>query len=94
MIAMVTKVTIHFLVTFVTKITNIPMVTFAIILTNVSKVHWLLWLHERARSFFFLLIFRILFLSVFNTFYTHPLICYLFALRSCNCVIAFRFLIN
>jgi hypothetical protein len=26
--------------------------------------------------------------------YTHSLICYLFSLRSCNCVIAFRFLIN
>ena len=53
MITMVTKVTIHFLVTFVTKTTNTPMVTFAIILTNVSNVHWLIWLHERARSFFF-----------------------------------------
>jgi len=68
MIAIVINVTIHFLVTFVTKITNLPMVTFAIILANVSNVQWLIWLRERVTSFFSLLIFRILFLSVFNTF--------------------------
>ena len=34
MIAMVIKVTIHFLVTFLTKITNLPMFTFAVILNT------------------------------------------------------------
>jgi hypothetical protein len=67
MIAMVINVTIHFPVTFVTKITNLPMVAFAIIRTNVSNVQWLRWLRDHVRSFFFLLIFSILFLSVFNT---------------------------
>jgi hypothetical protein len=37
-------------------------------LPRLSNVQWLIWLRERARSFLFaLIIFRILFLSVFNT---------------------------
>jgi len=96
MIIMVINVTIYFLVTFVTKITNLPMATSAIILTYVSNVQWLIWLRERVGSFFFLCSYFVScsFKCPKQHFYTHPLISYLFALRSCNCVIAFRFLIN
>jgi hypothetical protein len=97
MISMVNNVIIYFLVTlviFVTKVTNFIGI-FAIVVTTATSVRWLLWLRERGSFFSALRTFCILFLPALSiTFYAFPVVCYLFALRSCNCVIAFRFLIK